>query len=118
VPRQTPISNPFYVLLILVGAVFVVTTFADALMAFRASRAGAVVRDADEHGHASAETAPAGESPRHPLWQLLSKHGNAIILSEVALIIAFAVAAMATDSFWQRRRNKGHSVSAEGAIGP
>jgi len=105
------------VLLVLVGAAFVVTTFADALMAFRASRAGAAVRYVGEHGRASVETRSANESPRHPLWQWLSQYGNAIILSEVALIIAFAVAAMATDSFWQRRGKKGRKASPESRIG-
>ncbi|MFV2066559.1 MAG: hypothetical protein ACC645_06225 [Pirellulales bacterium] len=93
-------------LLILVGAAFVVTTFAYALMAFRTLRVDAAANYADEDPRSSAGAMPGREGRQHPLWQVLSRHGNALILGELALVIAFAVAAMATDSFWQRRGKK------------
>ena len=81
-------ANPFYALLVVVGIVFVVTAAAYGVMATR-----------EAHGTATNE--PVAE---HALMQWISLHGNTALLSEVALLGVFTIAAIATDDYWQRRR--------------
>jgi hypothetical protein len=77
--------NPFYVLLVPVGAVFVVTAFAYGIMAFQAVNSSA--RAAAEHGS-------------HPLFQWLHAHGDAAMLWEVGALAVLTLAALATDRYW------------------
>jgi hypothetical protein len=76
--------NPFYPLLVVVGAVFTVTAFAYGLMTVRYSGAAYI---ADEH----------------PLIELMRERGTDFLLWEVAALCVFSIAAMATDRYWSRR---------------
>ncbi len=90
--KQKQGINPFYVLLVIVGTALVVTAFAHGLMAFNivnptsAPSDSAVLMD-----------------PNHPLWQMLRRHGNQLLLWEVALLAVFTLAAMITDTYWSGR---------------
>jgi hypothetical protein len=79
--------NPFYVALVPLGAVFVVTAFAYGLMAFQAVNGASV---------AKAASAP------HPLYQWLRTHGDAAMLWQLAALAVLTVAAIATDRIWDR----------------
>ncbi len=79
--------NPFYVALVPLGAVFVVTAFAYGLMAFQAV-----------NGTAAAKAAGGV----HPLFQWLRTHGDAAMLWQLGVLAALTVAAIATDRFWDR----------------
>jgi hypothetical protein len=83
--------NPFYVLLVLVGIVFVVTACAYGVMMFQV---------------ANPAPTPAGTPPAplsHPMFQWMRIHGNAALLWELAVLAAFTVAAIATDRLWDPR---------------
>lgn len=79
--------NPFYLLLIPAGLVFVVTAFAYGIMAFRA---------------VNAVRAQAGIHADHPLNQWLRAHGDAALLIELAVLAFLTIAAIATDRMWDR----------------
>lgn len=79
--------NPFYLLLIPAGLVFVVTAFAHGIMAFQA---------------VNAVRAQAGVHADHPLNQWLRAHGDAALLIELAVLAFLTVAAIATDRMWER----------------
>lgn len=79
--------NPFYLLLVPAGLVFVVTAFAYGFMAFRA---------------VNAVRAQAGLHAAHPLNQWLRAHGDAALLIELAVLAFLTVAAIATDHMWDR----------------
>lgn len=93
-PRPQLLRNPFYLLLSLVGFVFVVTVCAYWLMSL------AVIRD------------PLGNEPRVGLLGFLEQHGTLLIVIEVAALLVLCVAAMATDDFWMRRA-EGKSPGSE-----
>lgn len=79
--------NPFYVALVPLGAVFVVTAFAYGLMAFQAVN--------------GASTAKAASAP-HPLFQWLRTHGDAAMLWQLGVLAVLTVAAIVTDGLWDR----------------
>jgi hypothetical protein len=79
--------NPFYVLLVLAGAVFCVTACAYGVMAFRDVRGGAAAVDPEAGG----------------LIAFLDRHGAALLAIEVAVLAVATVAAIWTDPFWTRR---------------
>ena len=78
-------KNPFYTLLLPVGAAFCITGFAYGLMAFQEVNAG---------------RAAIEQSAEHPLFQWLQSHGTTAMLIELALLAVLTVGAIATDSWW------------------
>jgi hypothetical protein len=82
--------NPFYVLLLAVGVLFLVTASAFFVMTLRASQAQSVVE--------------AG--PDHPLMALMQRHGVRLMLAEAAVLLVATVLAMATDRYWIRRAER------------
>ncbi len=92
VARHKQGINPFYVLLVIVGTAFVVTAFAYGLMAFNTVHPTSVPSDSS-----------VIPNPNHPLWQMLRRHGNQLLLWEVALLSVFTLAAMVTDTYWSGR---------------
>jgi hypothetical protein len=78
-------KNPFYLLIIPVGAAFVVTAFAHGFMAFQMVNAGS--GRADLHAD-------------HPLFAWLRTHGNTALLVELAVLAVLTVGAIATDGWW------------------
>ncbi len=83
--------NPFYVLLIPTGLVFVVTAFAYGYMAFQA---------------VNAVRAEAGRHLGHPLFQWLRAYGNTALLVELAVLAVLTVGAIATDRWWDKSENE------------
>lgn len=91
--------NPFYLLLVAVGVVFLITAFAYGTMAWRATQpvrqtAGAMGVQADQ---------------KHPLMAFLDRHGIEALSWELAVLGGATVAAIGLD---QRRQRL-----AEGARG-
>ena len=88
---QKPFAqNPFYVLVLLAGTVFLVTSIAYGFMVFQQLHlAGAF----------------ASQQASHPLVVWLRSYGNHALVIELALLISFAFAAMGTDRFWDARRD-------------
>jgi hypothetical protein len=90
VRRSNKFANPFYGLLLVAGLVFAVTSAAYCVMVVRESRAAAAL---------SASDAP----PAHALIVWISRHGDAALFGELAMLAVCTVAAIGTDSYWQRR---------------
>lgn len=82
-------TNPFYVLLVIVGAVFAITACAYGVMAFRAVAA--------QH---AAEASPSGEG----LMQFLDKHGMALLAGELVVLALATFGAIGTDGYWSKRK--------------
>ena len=81
-------TNPFYVLLVLVGVLFFVTASAYGVMMVQQLH----VRDLPDEG-------PAGR----PLLRWLDEHGAVLLLSELAVLGLATAAAIGTDQYWARR---------------
>ena len=79
-------TNPFYVLLLLAGTVFLVTALAYGVMTVRLSRPGGSAGDSN----------PA-------LMQFMRQRGGTLLLAELAALGALTVAAITTDDYWERR---------------
>ena len=77
------------------------TTTAYVVMAFRESHAR------DDAG--AKEGVAAVATDEHPLMVWMRHHGDAAILSELGLLAVFTVAAIGTDSYWQRRADSRRS---------
>ena len=91
--------NPFYVLLVIVGTAFCVTTFAYGVMAFRAAHGNEASHSVDEV---------------HPLLKFVDRNGFSLMVVELGLLGLFTVAAIATDQFWSARR----AATRPAAAGP
>lgn len=77
-----PFRNPFYTLLVITGILFVVTAFAYGFMAFQSLHAN---------------PADIARYQDHPLWSWLRAYGTTAVLTELAVLAALSLAAMATD---------------------
>ena len=88
VPRSRKFANPFYALLLIAGLAFALTATAYGVMAFREARPA--------HPEAALKE-------EHPLMLWLRRHGEATLLTELALLAVGTFAAIGTDSYWQRR---------------
>jgi len=94
VRRSRKSANPFYVLLILAGLSFAMTTTAYVVMAFR---------DAHARAELVSGKAMVAEREEHPLMQWMHRYGNPALLTELGLLAVCTFAAIGTDSYWQRR---------------
>ncbi|MEX2112319.1 MAG: hypothetical protein WD845_03995 [Pirellulales bacterium] len=79
--------NPFYVLLVLLGIVFLVTACAYGVMAYRAISPVA-----------------AQQAEPHPLTEFLDEHGVKLLGGELALLALASFAAMGLDRWRDARR--------------
>jgi hypothetical protein len=85
-------TNPFYIVLVVVGIGFFVTACAYGVMAFRADRLGrAAQQDAASNG----------------LMGVLQQHGGQILTVELLLLGVATFAAIASDSYWTARHSSG-----------
>ena len=85
---KTHAHNPFYVLLLLAGAGFLITAVAYGFMAFQQLHLA---------------RAFAAQQASHPLVIWLREYGNEALLIELTVLIVCTIAAMATDGFWEAR---------------
>jgi hypothetical protein len=88
--------NPFYVLLVLLGIVFLVTACAYGVMAYRAISPNVEL-----------------QAKPHPLTEFLDEHGVELLGGELALLAAASFAAMGLDRWRDLRRPK-ESPSSRG----
>jgi len=86
-PRHGRSPNPFYVLLVVVGAVFAVTACAYAVMMYQSWPLGV----------------PTGQGG---LMALLNERGMTILMIELVLLGVSTVAAIGTDEYWRKRSEK------------
>lgn len=91
--RKKP-SNPFYVLLIVVGCAFAVTACAYFVMTTMA-RDATTWQEADASG---------------PLMTLMDQYGFLLMVVELVVLAILTFAAIATDEYWARK-----AVSAQDA---
>jgi hypothetical protein len=96
--------NPFYVLVVIVGIVFVVTACAFAVMSWRATQPR--VRQAG--GQAEA---PAAD--RHPLMVFLDKHGLDVLTWELIGLGGATFGAMWLDGLRSRRAERQQTRAAD-----
>ena len=94
--RSKKSANPFYMLLVLAGIAFVVTTTTYYVMISRVTVAGGI---------------PASE---HPLTRWMDLHGMSLLLAELALLVISTFGAIGTDSYWQRRDMEKHQAATGG----
>jgi hypothetical protein len=83
--------NPFYVLLVVVGAAFAITACAYGVTAMRALRPN----------RALAQAPP----PQSSLVKLMDEHGERLLVGELLLLAVCTVGAISTDGYWSRRGN-------------
>ena len=99
--------NPFYVLLVPVGAAFVVTAFAYGFMAFQAVNPAPVD-----------PSSPYAAGSLHPLLDWLRTRGDETMLVELAVLAALTVLAIAYDSWFDRSRRTEGSQQENSDAGP
>jgi hypothetical protein len=93
VARQKEPINPFYILLVALGVVFLVTACAYGAMAFRA-------------------IAPARANVQpHPLTEFLDQHGVIVLGWELGLLAAATFAAMGLDRWRSGRQQAGSAIA-------
>jgi integral membrane sensor domain MASE1 len=85
-------TNPFYVVLVLVGILFFVTACAYGVMAFRADRLGRAAQQ---------------DAPSSGLMGFLQQRGGQVLAGELLLLGVATFAAIASDSYWSARRSSG-----------
>lgn len=93
--------NPFYVLLVLLGVVFVVTTCAYGTMTWRATQP--VAAYAPRPAADATATASLATTDDHPLMVWLDKHGIELLGGELLLLALATFGAMGLDSLRTRR---------------
>ena len=81
---QKKAFNPFYFLLVVTGVVFCITSCAYMVMTVRGRQP---------------EIEPAGQG----LIGFMDEHGVALLLGELAVLAVFTVAAIGTDSYWEKK---------------
>jgi hypothetical protein len=94
-------ANPFYLLLVVVGVLFVITASAYFVMAAR------MVDPSDAALQSSS------------LVSLMDQHGLTLLVVELVLLTIATFAAIGTDEFWARRAERRDSrTTADGASAP
>jgi hypothetical protein len=104
VQRSQKFANPFYGLLIATGIVFALTAISYGVMAFREARP---IAGADQG---------VAAKPDDPLMVWMNHHGEAALLTELAILAAFTFAAIGTDSYWQQRATIRNNPNQKTAI--
>jgi hypothetical protein len=82
--------NPFYPLLMVVGAVFAITSCAYGVMTVNLLNPAQVM----------------GGAPQEGLVAFLDKHGVTLLMSQLGVLAVLTFAAMATDDYWTRRASR------------
>jgi hypothetical protein len=87
-PSRQTATNPFYVLLVILGIAFALTACAYCVMAVKAVH--------------SPEAADAS-SPGIGLLEFLDRHGAALMSGELVLLTLATIGAISSDRYWMRR---------------
>ncbi len=83
-------TNPFYVLLVLLGIIFAITTCAYGVMAVKMSTAAGISEVVGGDG----------------LMPLMNRHGLSILLVELVLLALATFGAIGTDNYWTKRNSQ------------
>jgi hypothetical protein len=83
VSKPQTATNPFYMVLVIAGILFVITACAYFTMAVR--EAGGVM------------------TPSNGLMAIVSRHGMTVLIAELVLLAIATFGAIATDEHWSRR---------------
>jgi hypothetical protein len=86
-------TNPFYILLVITGMLFVITAFAFCTMA---------VREAE-----------GTEAVSHGLTALLARYGTKLLIGELILLAVATIGAITTEDFWNRRTARPSDFAAK-----
>ncbi len=118
--RKEPV-NPYYVLLVLLGVVFLVTTCAYGTMAWRATRP-VVGRDASGYELRLARAEGEGVPPEtisdnHSLMTLMDEHGVELLGGELGLLALATFGAMWLDQLRARRQAATEQAEAAASVG-
>ena len=84
-------TNPFYVVLLLVGVLFFVTATAYFVMMLRGDRIGRQTQTTAQDGG---------------LMQFMDEHGGRVLAAELVLLGICTAAAIGSDSYWSRRQQQ------------
>lgn len=84
-------TNPFYVVLLVVGMVFFVTACAYGVMSFKAVRGGPAAMD---------------EAGASGLMVFMEEHGNKLLAGELLILAVATFGAIGSDSYWNRRAQR------------
>jgi hypothetical protein len=97
--RKKEGTNPFYLLLVIVGVAFTITACAYGVMIFKAM-----------HPTPAIAGQPNGEN----LLAFMSDYGAWLLTVELLLLAGMTVGAMATDSYWIRREKESREEREKG----
>jgi hypothetical protein len=99
VPKTKEPLNPFYVLLVIVGVVFLITACGYGLMAWRAIRPELSRTGAARARHAGSAAAGGAGGPvdSHPLMVFFDRHGVEVLTGELLVLGAATFGAMWLD---------------------
>ena len=86
--KQRDITNPFYVILTIVGVLFVLTASAYGVMTVTQIEPGDSVEQS------------------HPLISLMDEHGLTLLMTELGILAVATFAAIGTDGYWTRESNE------------
>lgn len=86
--KPSQFRNPFYVVLLVIGVMFVITACGYAVLSVRGVSPSEQVEP----------MSPAGEQ----LIEFLDKHGFTTLMVELALLGVATFAAIATDQYWEK----------------
>ena len=84
-------ANPFYILLVIAGITFALTSTVYGVMVFRQSTPPRTAAEA------------ASQAAEHPLLEWMDRNGNITLMAELSALAIFTVGAIATDTYWQSR---------------
>ena len=93
-------TNPFYIVLVVVGIVFFVTASTYFVMTMRADRFGRDARTAQ---------------PANALMRFMDEHGGKLLTGELLLLGICTIAAIASDGYWARHYERSAPDAKDGA---
>lgn len=85
---QKKATNPFYVLLVIVGVVFGLTACAYGVMTVKMGTAAGIAENANS-----------------PVIRFLNEHGLTLLAVEIGLLALTTFAAIGTDSYWTKDKS-------------
>ena len=100
-----PGSNPFYVLLVLIGVAFCITACAYGVMTVKKLHPA-------EQLHAAGQ-APSG-ADGEAFMDAVDEHGFSVMMIELGLLAITTFAAIATDEYWSRPSKSGDDSRSNG----
>jgi len=101
------IVNPFYPLIMVMGVIFFVTAFAFSTMAVRHQRESEIGWHVPKGVPSALDNGTEASLTPHPLDRLMRRQGMLLLIVELVVLSIATFAAIGTDSFWERRSQRG-----------